>query len=200
MRVWRLERSPHRSFSLTLLLVSFVVVGCGSGGSGSSQGSGSSARRAFELNVAGCDKFTVADAAEFLGLPAGALKDKSQDISDQSRWCIYSDAQDPRKGVTFTVEREESVNDAVIAFQQFRDHVGVAVGVLGEAGDKAHNVEGLGDEALWTPVPGGVYARKGRYSVQVNGPSPRRPRAPLARGVCTSTTNPARFSIRACFR
>jgi hypothetical protein len=171
MRVWRLERSPHRSCSLTLLLVSFVVVGCGSGGSGSSQGTGGSEGRAFELNVTSCGGFTVANAAELLGLPAGALRDKSQDISDHSRWCIYSNAQDPRKGVTFTVEREGSVDDAVVAFQQLRDHVGVAVGVLGGAGDKAHSVEGLGDEALWTPIPGGVYARKGRYSVQVNEPS-----------------------------
>jgi hypothetical protein len=85
--------------------------------------------------------------------------------------------------VTFTVEREESVNDAVIAFQQFRDHVGVAVGVLGEAGDKAHNVEGLGDEALWTPVPGGVYARKGRYSVQVNTPSDEQMQIKIAKRI-----------------
>jgi hypothetical protein len=183
MRVSRLEKPPHTGFSLTLLLVSLIVGGCGSGGSGSSQGSASSAGRAFELDIAGCGGFTVADAAKLLGLPAVALKDKSQDISDHSRWCIYSNVQDPEKGVTFTVEREESVDAAVVAFQQLRDHVGVAVSVLGEAGDKAHNIQGLGDEALWTPVPGGVYARKGRYSVQVNKPSNQQIQVQIAKRI-----------------
>ena len=61
--------------------------------------------------------------------------------------------------------------EASAEFSQFRQHSAVAVGTIGNNGQTTHEIPGLGDEAVWTPLPGGVYLRKGRYSVQVNQPA-----------------------------
>ena len=72
--------------------------------------------------------------------------------------------------MTFTVSRAKSVDEAATEFGQFRQSAAVAVGTIGKQGQKTHEISGLGDEALWTPVPGGVYLRL----VQACGPRQQR--------------------------
>ncbi len=150
-------------FAAGLLLLS-----CGSGGTAGGEAE-------FELDVNNCGGFTVADAAAFFNAPPEGWRDDSQPLGDNSRWCIFNNSGDSGPGLNFSIRRSDSVEQAKTEFQQFRGNVGVAVSVLGDKfdaqGRQPHNVPGLGDEALWTPVPGALYARKGRYSVQVNQPS-----------------------------
>jgi hypothetical protein len=135
------------------------------------------------LDVAHCAGFGPAEAAAILGVPAGKFRDESQDLSEGSRWCILANPDDSAKGVTFTISRAKSVDEAVSDFEQFRGNANVAIGAIGKQGQKTHEVPGLGDEALWTPVPGGVYLRKGRYSVQVNQPADEETQIKIARKI-----------------
>ena len=167
------------------LCVVFLTMGCGSratdGGSGSASGKAGSER--FELDVAHCAGFGPAEAAAILGVPTEKFQDKSQDLSEDSRWCILANPDNSEKGVTFTVSRAKSVDEAATEFGQFRQNAAVAVGTIGKQGQKTHEISGLGDEALWTPVPGGVYLRKGRYSVQVNQPADEATQVKIARKI-----------------
>lgn len=165
--------------------VALLTLGCGSqpGNAGSEGRSGKTASQQFELDVAHCAGFGPADAATILDVPAEKFQDKSQDISEGSRWCILENRDNARQGVTFTVSRTKSVEEAATEFAQFRQNASVAAGTIGKQGQKMHDIPGLGDEALWTPVPGGVYLRKGRYSVQVNQPADEATQIKIARKI-----------------
>lgn len=160
-------------------------MGCGSratdGGPGT--GSGTARNERFELDVVHCAGFGPAEAAAILGVPSEKFQDKSQDLSEDSRWCILANPDNSANGVTFTVSRAKSVDEAATEFGQFRQNAAVAVGTIGKQGQKTHEIPGLGDEALWTPVPGGVYLRKGRYSVQVNQPADEATQIRIARKI-----------------
>ena len=157
------------------------MIGCGSRATGG--GSGTAGNQRLELDVAHCAGFGPAEAAAILGVPAAQFQDKSQDISEGSRWCILENLGNSANGVTFTVSRAKSVDDAVTEFSQFRQNSALAVRTLGKQGQKTHEVAGLGDEALWTPVPGGVYLRKGRYSVLVSRPADEATQIKIARKI-----------------
>lgn len=116
-------------------------------------------------------------------MPTEKFQDKSQDLSEGSRWCILANPDNSEKGVTFTVSRAKSVDEAATEFGQFRQSAAVAVGTIGKQGQKTHEISGLGDEALWTPVPGAVYLRKGRYSVLVSQPADEATQVKIARKI-----------------
>jgi len=190
----RLGRFSMRCFQLmqflivaprAALCVALLATGCGSRTSdvGSGTGSAPTGSERLELDIAHCAGFGPAEAAAILGVPAEKFQDKSQDISEGSRWCILENADDRQKGVTFTVSRAKSVDEAAEEFSQFRQNAQVAVGTIGERGQKSHEISGLGDEALWAAVPGGVYLRKGRYSVQVNQPAEEATQIRIARKI-----------------
>jgi hypothetical protein len=161
------------------------TIGCGSQGTegGSTADSRAAKSGQFTLDVAHCAGFGPAEASAILGVPAGKFQDKSQNLSDTSRWCILADPDDSKLGVTFTVSQADSADQAISEFAQFRQNAGVAVGAIGEPGQESHEIPGLGDEALWAPVPGGVYLRKGRYSVQVNQPADEATQIKIARKI-----------------
>lgn len=142
-----------------------LVAACQSGG-----GAGTESGASFELDVPNCGGFTAQDAAAVLGLEPSVIEDSSQALGDDSKWCIFASKDDSSISVNFTVSRAESSEAAAEDFAQFLSHAGIANDVLGEEGDQAHKVPDLGDEAVWTPMPGILVARIGRYSLQVNAP------------------------------
>ncbi len=168
-----------------VLLALLTSPGCGSQATDSSASTESRAGQSegIEMDVAHCAGFGPSKAAALLGVPAESLEDNSQDLTEHSRWCIYSNKEDSGKGVTFTVDRAESADKAALEFQQFLGHLDVATETIGEAGDKAHKISGLGDEAVWAPIPGGVYLRQGRYSVQVNQPADEETQIKIAHAI-----------------
>lgn len=157
-------RNPLIGLASVFLGAGSLLLSCGSGGAGGGD-------PAFEPDVENCGGFTVDAAAAVFNVPAAGWRDDSQPLGENSRWCIFNSSENSELGLNFSISRADSVDEAKIEFQQFRGNVGTAVSILGEEGQKPHDVPGLGDEALWTPVPGSLHARKGRYSVQVNRPS-----------------------------
>ena len=181
--------SKSVQFRVVVLWILFyfvlVTMGCGSRTTNSGSGSTSEKKTAgrIELDVPRCAGFGPAEAAAILGVAAEKFHDRSQNLSEDSRWCILENPGDSGKSVMFTVSRAKSVDDAATEFSQFRQNAGVAVRTLGKEGQKAHEIPGLGDEALWTPVPGGVYLRRGRYTVQVNQPAEEATQVKIARKI-----------------
>jgi hypothetical protein len=173
---------------LALACVLLFAMSCGSSGPESATPAGSKKAPSgeFELDVANCAGFSIEDAAAAVGVPAASLQDQSQDLGENSRWCIFKNTENAANGVMFTVSRADSTDDAVTEFQQFRDHASTAASTIGEMGQQVHEIEGLGDEAVWAPVPGGVYARKGRYSLQVNSPPDEEKQVQIARKILGS--------------
>lgn len=182
-------RSESNQLRLTALSAAisilFLLTGCGSRPTeGGSRSEAATARKGrLELDIAHCAGFGPAEASAILGVPAEKFRDKSQDISEDSRWCILENSEDSQKGVNFAVSRAKSVDDAATEFAQFRQNAGVAVGAIANKGEKTHEIPGLGDEAIWAPVPGAVHLRKGRYSVQVNQPADEVTQIKIARKV-----------------
>jgi len=161
------------------LCVVLLGAGCGS----RTTDSGNASSEGFELDVAHCGGFGPADAAAILGVPAEKLQDHSRDLSENSRWCLLENPDDSKKGVTFTVSRADSVDEAAVEFQQFRQHASMAATMGGSPEEKIHEIPDLGDEAVWSPVPGGVYIRQGRDGVQVNQPADEETQIEIARKI-----------------
>jgi hypothetical protein len=78
------------------------------------------------------------------------------------------------------VKQADSVDAAAEELAQFAAR-GVAAGALGDKGDRAHTVADLGDEAIWSSVPGILVVREGRDSLQVNAPSKEERQIAIAR-------------------
>jgi hypothetical protein len=177
-----------RSLWCPMVLAGMLLVvnqGCG-GGTATNGGSGGAASSTgesggFTIDLDGCGGFTAQDAAAFLGIPADNLEATSESLGENSRWCIFSDRNDSSKSVNFTLSRAASVEEAVTEFDQFRSHVQVAVDTLGKKDQSAHEVPGLGDEAIWTPVPGILKVRKGSFSLQINAPEGEELQVKIAR-------------------
>lgn len=127
--------------------------------------------------VKACAGFSAETAAGLLGVPAGQLVDRSSDVYDKLRSCSFLDPKQPGVGVTFSLRRDDSVEDAAQEMASFRDHLGVAQRVLPEPGGSsqaaAEEVPGLGDEAVWARVNGTLNVREGNVTIQVAQPADR---------------------------
>jgi hypothetical protein len=122
-----------------------------------------------------CAGFTAETAGTLLGVPPTAIEDHSSDVYDKLRSCSYVDSKNPGTSVTFSLRRDDSVQEAADEMASFRDHLGVARGVLPANGASAkeppfEEVPGLGDEAVWTRVNDTLNVRLGNVSIQVSGP------------------------------
>lgn len=141
-----------------------------------------SAARSFELDIDACGGFGVADAARILGVDVAVVEQSSQPLED-GKWCVFSNTEDYALGVNFSLTRADTEKDAIDEFVQFQGHAEIAVGTIGDAGDSIRRVAGVGDEAIWAPVPGAVHVRKGRYTLQVNSPGDEQMQIEVAKAV-----------------
>lgn len=122
-----------------------------------------------------CAGFTVETAGALLGVPPTAIVDESNDVYDKLRSCSYADSKSPATSVTFSLRRDDSVQEAAEEMASFRDHLGVARGVLPSNGASSkepafEEVPGLGDEAVWTRVNDTLNVRLGNVAIQVSSP------------------------------
>lgn len=170
---------PSARASCGFVGLAWLLTACGGGGGGVGGGAGGAGE--VELDVEHCAGFTAEDAATLLGIEVSRVEESSQPLGDDGKWCIFGSADDSSLAVNFTVKKAESTEAAAEEFAQFVDHAGVAVGALGDKGDKAHTVADLGDEAIWSPVPGILVVRAGSYSLQVNAPSEEEKQIRIAR-------------------
>jgi hypothetical protein len=104
--------------------------------------------------------------------------DQSSDIYEKLRNCSFADKEHPGSYLTFSLQREESVEEAARQMAIFRDHLGVAREVLPDVGDSTkgapvEEIAGLGDEAVWARVNGTLNVRAGNVTIQVSLPEDR---------------------------
>jgi hypothetical protein len=128
--------------------------------------------------VKACAGFTPETAAALLGVPAAGIVDQSSDIYEKLRSCSFVDPGKPGTQLTFSLRRDDSVEEAAEEMASFRDHLGVARQVLpgaeGSAKEPAvQEIPGLGDEALWVRINGTLNVREGNVTIQVAQPEAR---------------------------
>jgi hypothetical protein len=176
-----------RGGGLMLLLTGLAACQGGSGEQGGEAGSQPTASGMVAAErVANCAGFTSEAAAQFLGVPAGDVKDESADIYDKLRSCSFASSTDDTKRVTFSLRRDDTIEEAADEMAQFREHLGVADKALGGETGAASNappyedIPSLGDEAVWARVNGTLNVREGNVSIQVAFPEDRAEQKRLA--------------------
>ncbi len=176
-----------RGGGLILLLTGLAAC---QGGSDDQEGEAGSQPSASGMvaaeRVANCAGFTSEAAAQFLDVPAGEIKDESADIYDKLRSCSFASSTDDTKRVTFSLRRDDTIEEAADEMAQFREHLGVADKALGGEGGATSNaapyeeISDLGDEAVWASVNGTLNVREGNISLQVEFPEDRGEKERLA--------------------
>jgi hypothetical protein len=151
----------------------------GSGGAAPSARVAAAADAATAATIESCAGFGPNEAAEFLGVPAPTIVEKSERLAPTLRLCTFAARDDEAKAVSFSLSLEKSAEDAARTYAQMKDDIPVAesaqesAGV--ESGDSALiEISGLGDEALWTNVNGALTVRKDNLTIQVMMPRERR--------------------------
>jgi hypothetical protein len=138
--------------------------------------------------VARCAGFTPIDAASLLGTEAHAVSDRSTDIHASARSCAFA-RTDSGASVVFTLEHDESVEDAARAYAQMKEAIPIAREAQESAGDDDESalieISGLGDEALWTNVNGALTVRERNLTILVTNPSDRPAQIKVAQRVVT---------------
>jgi hypothetical protein len=125
-----------------------------------------------------CAGFTPETAATLLGVPAAGIVDRSADLYEKLRSCTFLDPKNPSTLLTFSLRRDDSVEEAKEEMVSFRDHLGVArqslPGAEGSTKEPAvQEISGLGDEALWVRINGTLNVREGNVTIQVSQPGDR---------------------------
>lgn len=125
--------------------------------------------------IAGCAGFTPAKAAEILGVSAAEVTDNSRD-QGALRFCAYRSQTDPSKGVSFTLGRRDSVQQAISSLQRERDAMGGAQGAIDRVTKSpssrpaSEDVQGIGGEAFYSALNGAIMLRVGNVLAQVIAP------------------------------
>jgi hypothetical protein len=178
-------KCPRSLRPATLTMASAVLAfACGgapdaSPGSGAAPGSaaGSGGLVGPEV-VSRCAGFGPAEAAGFLGVPAAAIVDRSSDITPTARICAFAVAADESKAVSFTLERDESVEASARAYASMKDMIPIAAGAqqstdMATGDSPLIEIGGLGDEALWTNTNHSLTVRSRNLTILVMLPNER---------------------------
>jgi hypothetical protein len=170
-----------RGAGLTLLVIGLAACSGDQGGEAASTAGGMVAAE----RVANCAGFTAETAAKFLGVPAADVKDQSADVYAKLRSCDFVSSDDSKR-ISFSLRRDDSVEEAADEMATFRGHLGVGTEALdratGTASDAApyEEVPDLGEEAVWARVNGTLNVREGNVSIQVLLPQDRAEQQRLA--------------------
>ena len=139
--------------------------------------------------LARCAGYGPAQASEILGVPASAVIDKSEDISPNTRGCGFAQRDDSSKTLLFSLNFEESVDDANTTFAQMRDTLSLGSRVQESAtGTKSaegaySDILGLGEEAVWSTVNGSLAVRQKNITILVMAPSDKNTQVKVAQQV-----------------
>jgi len=135
--------------------------------------------------LASCGGFGAAQAAELLGIPASDISDRSSDLTPTLRMCTFSGRDAASQMISFSLSLESSVDEAKRTYAQMKDNIPIAQHAQESAGAHSDDsalieIEGLGDEALWTNVNGALTVRRGNLMIQVMAPRDRRKQIAVA--------------------
>jgi hypothetical protein len=132
--------------------------------------------------VESCASFSVETAAELLTVPASTLSDesgRSEALGGQMcRYWSHESLIGP--GLQFLLEVEPSPSSAAARLRTLREDapagdaaIGAAVGHA-RGGRSVIAFEGIGDEAFWDPLTGGVNLRVGNVLASIQASAQRR--------------------------
>ena len=174
------------------------VLLCACGGSKTEDGSTSSASASSSASnanffsrdtLAKCAGFGAAQAAAILGVAPDAVVEKSEDITPNSRGCNYAPRDDASKALFFSVNFDESVDEAKTSFAQMRDTLSLGSRVQESAtGTKSaegaySDILGVGEEAVWSTVNGSLAVRQKNITILVMRPNDKATQVKVAQEV-----------------
>ncbi|MGH7564027.1 MAG: hypothetical protein ACREK5_06355 [Gemmatimonadota bacterium] len=193
-----------RSLGYVFTLISLSILACGGSEGARDEGSAASPESEAPRGSGGlvsseaierCAGFTAEDAAAILGVGAADVEDRSRDETARIRMCSYALTSDPFTSVSFNLSARESAEDAAASLASEREMMGAAQGaiegVMGEpSGDRAYQeIEGVGDEAFWSPLNRALMTRVGNVIVQVTTPDDVEKQKEVARMVAEGLGN-----------
>lgn len=140
----------------------------------------------YTADQADCSTFTLDDAAAILGTTTADIQVDSEELYAGNWMCIYK-VKDTDKMVSLNLSLTKSVKKAADDMAQYRSHLETARGIEPFRKDLAQgaysNIEGLGDDALWTAANGALSVRKGNISIQVQLPAGKDTQVEVAKKV-----------------
>jgi hypothetical protein len=157
------------------LLVLSSVGGCKKHGPGTSAPTETSGEKGnlYTPESANCNGFTAADAAAILGLPATGVSAETKELYPGSWQCLF-DSGNAGKTIAFNVSVAKTVDQASNDMEQYRSHLQTAAETSSSKENLPkgayNNVQGLGDEAVWTDMNYSLAVRKGNVTVTVSLP------------------------------
>jgi hypothetical protein len=156
------------------LLVLLSVGGCKKHGSGTSAPTEAPEEKGnlYTPESANCNGFTAADAAAILGLPATEVSAETKELYPGSWQCLFD--SNAGKTIAFNVSVAKSVDQASNDMEQYRSHLQTAAETSSSKENLPkgayNNVQGLGDEAVWTDMNFSLAVREGNVTVTVSLP------------------------------
>ena len=124
-----------------------------------------------------CDAVSVEDAAAILGIEASAIEARSEELYPGNTQCTFEAGGSLENILSFNISVAETVDEAANEMDQYRSHLDVARETEPFKDDLAEgaysDIEGLGDEAIWTKANKTLTVRKGNVSLQVLMPNDR---------------------------
>lgn len=162
------------------LLLAVLLAACSRSESpataGGEKGGSAGSDDVYSAERVSCALFSLDDAAAVLGVPVSEIKANAQELYPGNQDCNYNGGG-LDKLVGFNLSLSPSSQEAATDMAQYRSHLEIAKGVKpfkDDLADGAYSeVEGLGDEALWTAVNGTLSVRKGNLSLQISLPKER---------------------------
>ncbi|MHB8764940.1 MAG: hypothetical protein ACYDA8_11485, partial [Deferrisomatales bacterium] len=124
------------------------------------------------FDPAQCGGFTGGDAASALGVPAGQVVRRVEQLH-ASLWACTFATKDGAKQVAFSLEVAGSAAEAAAQMERYRDNLG----------DNYSDLMGLGDEGVWTEVNHTVTCRKQNVTVQVQQPPGKIPQLKVVKAI-----------------
>ena len=130
-----------------------------------------------------CGGFGTAQAAEILGVGAGAVIERSQDVTPTTRGCEFSAGD---KKISFSLTVEASIDEAKRDFENLRETYEIAARAQESATGKKieegaySDILSVGDEGVWSVTNGSMAIRYKNLKIMVLEPSDKRTQAAVA--------------------
>ncbi|MDD3448363.1 MAG: hypothetical protein PHF72_04960 [Gammaproteobacteria bacterium] len=153
---------------------------------GACSGSTSPGGAVYTAEQVSCALFSRDDAAAVLGVPAAAIRATAEELY-AGNWDCGFNGGGPDRLVGFNITLSPGVEEAAVDMARYRSHLETASGTRpfreGLAEGAYSEVDGLGDEALWTAVNGTLAVRQGNLSLQIRLPKDRDVQVGMARRI-----------------
>ena len=139
--------------------------------------------------VNACGGFGTAQAAELLAVSATEVEPRFEQVTPATRGCTFTYRGDQTRQVSFSITREDSIDDAKHSFASYRETVSIGSQVQQSAtGEKPAegayvDVLGVGDEAIWSHTNETLAVRRANLTIMVLRPDDRKRQAAVAQKI-----------------